>query len=66
MSATMTRQGGQVQMEQSNMCPALNMAKMAKECGSHTAIEVTKYQIRKPRAWVQEWRKRRAACPGHK
>ena len=30
MSATMARQGGRVQLEQSNMRLALNMAKMAK------------------------------------
>jgi hypothetical protein len=31
MSATMARQGGRVQLEQSDMRLALNMAKMAKE-----------------------------------
>jgi len=31
MSATMARQGGRVQLEQSDMHLALNMAKMAKE-----------------------------------
>jgi hypothetical protein len=37
MSATMARQGGRVQLEQSNMPLALNMAKMGKEwfwCGA--------------------------------
>jgi len=41
MSATMARQGGLVQLEQSDMRLALNMAKMAK-CGfSRAAIEGT-------------------------
>jgi len=31
MSATMARQGGRVQLEQSDLRLALNMAKMAKE-----------------------------------
>ena len=43
MSATMARQGGQVQLEQSDMCHSLNMAKMAKGGVSHTAIEETQY-----------------------
>jgi hypothetical protein len=45
MSATMAKQGGQVQLEQSDMRLALNMAKMAKEGFSHAAIEDTKYLI---------------------
>jgi len=52
MSATMARQGGRVQLEQSDMWLALNMAKMAKEGFSHAAIEETKYLITKPRAEV--------------
>jgi len=39
MSATMARQGGRVQLEQSDMSQALNMAKMAKEGFSCAAIE---------------------------
>jgi hypothetical protein len=31
MFATMARQGGRVQLEQSDMCLPLNMAKMAKQ-----------------------------------
>jgi len=54
MSATMARQGGRVQLEQSNMRLALNMAKMAKESISRSAIEETKYLIKKPRAEVRE------------
>ena len=39
MSATMARQGGRVQLEQSDMCLALNMTKMAKEGFLRAAIE---------------------------
>ena len=52
MSATMARQGGQVQLEQSDMPLALNIAKMAKEGFLRAAIEETKYLIKKPRAKV--------------
>jgi len=52
MSATMARQGGRVQLEQSDMRLALNMAKLAKEGFSRTAIEETKYLIKKPPAEV--------------
>jgi len=65
MSSTMARQGGRVQLEQSNMRLALNMAKMAKEGFSHAAIEETKYLIRKPRAEVREEKKRGVEFPGH-
>ena len=41
MSATMARQGGRVQLEQSVMHLALNMAKMANEDFSRAAIEET-------------------------
>jgi hypothetical protein len=54
MSATMARQGGRVQLEQSDMRLALNMAKMAKEGFSRAAIKETKYLIKKPRAEVRE------------
>jgi len=66
MSATMARQGGRVQVEQSDMHLALNMAKMAKEGFSRAAIEETKYLIKKPRAEVREEKKRGVECPGHK
>jgi hypothetical protein len=42
MSATMAQQGGRVQLEQSDMRLALNMAKIAKEGISHATIEETK------------------------
>jgi hypothetical protein len=54
MSATMARQGGWVQLEQSNMHLALNMAKIAKGGFSQTAIEEMQQQIKNPWAKVQE------------
>jgi len=66
MSATMPRQGGRVQLEQSDICLALNMAKMAKEGFSCAAIEETKYLIKKPRTEVREEKKRGDEFPGHK
>jgi len=65
MSAMMARQGGRVQLEQSDMCVALNMAKMAKAGFSHTAIVKTQYLIKKPRAEVREAKKRGVQFPGH-
>jgi len=66
MSATMARQRGQVQLEQSDMRLALNMAKMAQEGFSRAAIEEMKYLIKKPRAEVREEKKRGVEFPGHK
>jgi len=66
MSATMARQGGRVQLEQSDMRLALNMAKMAKEGFSRAAIEETNDLIKKPRAEVREEKKRGVEFPGHK
>jgi len=57
MSATMARQGGWVQLEQSNMRLALNLAKIAKGGISHTTIEEEQQLIKKPRAEVQEKKK---------
>jgi len=65
MSATMARQGGRVQLEQSDMRHALNMAKMAKEGFSRAAIEETQL-MKKPRAKVHEEKKRGVEFPGHK
>jgi len=50
MSATMARQGGRVQLEQSDMCLALNMAKLAKGGFSLAAIEETQQLIKTARA----------------
>jgi len=66
MSATMARQGGCVQLEQSDMRLALSMAKMAKGWFSLTAIEEKQYLIKKPRAEVQEEKKRGVEFPGPK
>jgi hypothetical protein len=52
MSAIMARQGCRVQLEQSDMHLALNMAIMAKEGILRAAIEESKYRIEKPRAEV--------------
>jgi len=65
MSATMARQGGRVQQEQSDMRLALNMAKMAKEGFSHAAIEETKKLIKIPHTKVQEEEKWGVEFPGH-
>jgi len=54
MSATMARQGGQVQPEQSNMRLALDMAKRAKEGFLHTMMEEMEYLIKNARPKVQE------------
>jgi len=61
----MARQGGRVQLEQSDMRLALNMAKMAKEGFSRAAIEETKYLIEPPRAEVREEKKWGVEFPGH-
>jgi hypothetical protein len=66
MSATMARQGGQVQLEQSDMRLALNMVKLAKDGFSRTAMEETKYLIKKPHTEVREEKKRSVEFPGHK
>jgi len=62
----MARQGGWVQLEQSDMRLALNMGKMAKEGFSRAAIEETKYLTKKPHAEVREEKKRCVEFPGHK
>jgi hypothetical protein len=65
MSATMARQEGRVQLEQSNMCLAQNKAEMAKEGFSWAAIEETKYPIKEFRAKVQEKKKQGVEFPAH-
>jgi len=66
MSATMARQGGRVQLEQSDMRVALNMAKMAKEVLSRPAIVEIHQLITKPHAEVREQNKWAVEFPGHK
>jgi len=65
MSTTMPRQGGRVQLEQSNMHLAWNMAKMANGGFSRAAVEETQYLIKKPHAEVQEEQKRSVEFPWH-
>jgi hypothetical protein len=65
MSATMARQRGRVQLEQSDMRLALNMGKMAKGGFLRDVIEETQYLIDKPRAEVREVKKRGVEFPGH-
>jgi hypothetical protein len=65
MSAPMAWQGCRVQLEQSDMHLALNMAKMAKEGFSRAAREETKYHIKKPHAEVREEKKQGVEFPGH-
>jgi len=62
----MARQRGRVQLEQSDMRLALNMAKMAKRRFSRAAIEEMQYLIKKPRAEVWEEKKRGIGFSGHK
>jgi len=65
MVATMARQGGRVQLEQSDMRLALNRAKMAKRGFLCIAIEVTEYVLKKGCAEVQEEKKQGVEFPGH-
>jgi hypothetical protein len=46
MSATMARHRGHVQLEQSDIRRALNMAKIAQRECSHTTIEHTQFLIK--------------------
>jgi len=66
MSAIMARQGGRVQLEQSDMRLALNMSKMAKGGFSHATIEEMQQLIEKPRVKVREEKKRGVEFPGYK
>jgi len=65
MSATMARQGGRVQLEQSDMRLALNLAKLAKQGFSRAAIEEQKYHLKKQSAKVREENKWGVEFPGH-
>jgi hypothetical protein len=66
MSATMARQGGQVQVEQSDMRLTLNMSKIPREVFSHAAMEEMIYLFKKPHAEVREEKMRCVEFPGHK
>jgi hypothetical protein len=54
MSATMARQGGRVQLEQSDICLELNLAKMAKGGFLRSTIEEMHHMIKKPCTKVQD------------
>jgi hypothetical protein len=62
----MARQAGRVQLEQSDICLALNVAKVAKEGFSRATIEETQYLIMNPCAKVQEEKTRGVEFPGDK
>jgi hypothetical protein len=66
MSATIARQGGRVQLEDSDMRLALNMAQMAKEGFSCAAFEEPNYLLETPRAEVREEKIQGVEFPGHK
>jgi len=64
MSATMARHGGRVQLEQSDMRLALNMAKMAKGGLLSTAIEETQFLIKNAWVEVRDGKMQRVEFPG--
>jgi len=66
MSAAMARQGGWVQLEQSDMRLTLNMAKTAKGGCLRAAIEETQHLIKTPRAEVWEEKKQGIEFSGHR
>jgi hypothetical protein len=61
----MARKGGRVQLELSDMCLAMNMAKMATVGFSHALMEETQQLIKKHRAQVREKKQRGVVFPGH-
>jgi len=65
MLAAMAWREGCVQLEQSDMRVALNMAKIAKGGVWRAAIEETQYLIKKPCAKVREEMKQGVEFPGH-
>jgi len=61
----MARQGGRLQLDQSNMRHALNMAKMAKGGFSRAAIDKAQHLIKQPPTKVQADKKQGVVFPGH-
>jgi hypothetical protein len=57
MTATMARQGGRIQLEQSNIWLALNQANMVKSSFLRSIIEETQNPIKQPLAEVREEKK---------
>jgi len=66
MSATMARQGGRVKLEQSDMCLALNMAKVAKGGFWRMAMYETRFLNKKPCGKVRDEKKLGVEFPGHR
>jgi len=66
MSATIARQGGRVQLEQSDVCLALYIARMAEWAFSQAAIEETQYLMKDPSAAVWDDKKQGVEFPGHR
>ena len=66
MSATIARQGVRIQLKQLDTRLALNMANVAKEAFSRTAIQESKYLIKAPRTKVRAEKKQGVVFPGHK
>jgi len=65
MSATMARQLGWVQQEQSDICVGLNMAQMATYRCWYAGILETQYRIKNPRANIREAVKPGVEFSGH-
>jgi hypothetical protein len=65
MVATMARQGGRVQLKQSDMRLVLNVGKMAKEGFSCSAMKETQFQIKNPHGEVREANKNGSEFPGN-
>jgi len=65
MSATIARQGGRVQLEQSDMRLPMNVAKMAKGGFWHAAIKEMHDVIEKPHAEVRQETMRGFEIHGH-
>jgi len=61
----MVRQGGRIQLEQSDMRLAWNMAKMPKAGFLCTSIQYMQQLMKEPRAEVQEEKKQGVQSPGH-
>jgi len=61
----MARQGGGLQLEQSDLHLALKMAKMAMGGCSRAAIKEMQFRIRIPQAEVREQMMRGVESPGH-
>jgi len=65
MSATMARQGGRVQLEQSDMCLACDMAKMARVGFSLATLGEMQCLTKKPRPEIPDEKKRGVEYPRH-